>query len=171
MITAGIDYSISCPAICLYSGDSKTPKIADCHFYYLTSVKKYVGKWGGFTGEAYPKWTHPMERYDKISQWAFDKIHMADTVYIEDYGFNANGRITDLAEHTGVLKYRLWQEYMKYSPVSIGSVKKALTGKGNASKEQIGKIWAKEIPPVFTSGKSPIADCIDAYGVLLAGLR
>jgi len=177
MLNVGIDYSLTCPAICVYWGTQTDPKPKDCSFHYLTKTAKLIGDFGNFHGTEYPKWDHPHERYHAIAMWAIDAMRKGrkdytdtPTIWIENYGFNANGRITDLAEHTGVLKQHLWKMGLPYKSVSIGSVKKILTGSGTASKEEIGKVWRKEIPTGFPVGKSPSSDCIDAYGVLLAGM-
>jgi len=174
MYLIGVDYSISCPAVCVYNGVTK-PKPSDCQFFYLTKTKKWIGEWGNVSGQEYPQWEHPMERYTLIADWAIDAMRKGrqdwmdiPKVAIEDYGFNANGRITDLAEHTGVLKKKLWDMDVPYTSVSVGSVKKSLTGKGNSTKEDIGFLYKAEMPTVLPAGISPTADCLDAYGVMLS---
>ena len=40
MIIAGIDYSMSSPAICIHQGDEWS--FSNCSFYYLTNKKKFA---------------------------------------------------------------------------------------------------------------------------------
>jgi Holliday junction resolvasome RuvABC endonuclease subunit len=177
MLYAAIDYSLTSPAVCCYNGSNHFPPITDCQISYLTSVKKYIGVFDNWTGYPHPTYDHQCDRYNKIASWVIDCIRLSRSsaydmplVFIEDYGYSANGRITDLAEHTGTLKNKLWQMGIPFTTKSVTSVKKVLTGKGNSSKMDISEYYIKEIPTGFPMGKSPSADCIDAYGVLLAGL-
>ena len=45
MVIAGIDYSMTCPAICVYNGDGITFSFNQCKFYFLTDRKKYADKY------------------------------------------------------------------------------------------------------------------------------
>lgn len=176
MFIAGIDYSLNSPAVCVYNGNKEQPQIHECNFYYLTKVKKYVGTFDDrFHGTEYPVYDHPVSRYTTIALWVVECLRRnRSTLYdhpvvkIEDYGFNANGRITDLAEHMGILKKTLYDMNISYSKVSVSSVKKTLTGKGNADKNTISELYKREMPSVFQLGKSPYSDCLDAWGVLLS---
>jgi len=177
MFIAGIDYSLTCPAVCVYNGADTRPTFRECHYHYLTKTQKYVGRFGPCMGHAYPSYDHPMVRYSTIADWVVDCLrrHRSELwevplVGIEDYAFSANGRITDLSEYTGILKHKLYDMGIPYKTISISSVKKALVGVGNADKGKISEVYGKEIPSVFQLGKSPISDCLDAYGVLLAGI-
>ena len=63
-----------------------------------------------------------------------------DSLYVEDYAFAACGRITDIAEVLGAIKYNLKSDIQLVSP---GTLKKALTGNGHAEKnDMINKIRA-----------------------------
>lgn len=59
-------------------------------------------------------------------------------VVIEGYAFLANGRITDLAELTGLIKEELViNRGLQLCIIPPASVKKMVTGKGNAKKEVV----------------------------------
>lgn len=189
----GIDYSISCPAVCVYSGKAPNPPLEACQYYYLTSVLKYQGTFytqpnavtagfknhiGSFEGKLHAAWAHPMQRYSHMADWVlniiaiqqiFNHEYTTPLVVLENYGFNASGRITDIAEHTGILKKKLYDANISYTTCTPSQVKKALCGRGNASKEEIAQHYTNT-PSIFRPGKSPLSDCIDAYGLVLAHL-
>ena len=58
-------------------------------------------------------------------------------VALEDYAFAAKGRVFHIAENTGILKYKLFQQGIPLETISPSAVKKNATGKGNADKEMM----------------------------------
>ncbi len=69
----GIDYSITCPSICIYSGNGEFSYKA-CSFFYLTDKKKYEINTKQFQGVRYPVYEILTERYAKLAQWAVNII-------------------------------------------------------------------------------------------------
>ena len=141
MIHIGIDYSMTSPAICIANGDSLS-------FHYLTSVKKFEGKFSGNVyGYVYPDWTEPEERFHKISEWAISVIEKTCdpqwglntpmSVVIEGYSMGSKGKVFHIAENTGILKYKLWQKNITFVTPAPTSIKKFATGKGNADKSMM----------------------------------
>jgi len=170
---AGIDYSMTSPAICTHIG--KRWDFRNCEFYYLTSVKKLAkkfGEHGEFHGNLQPK-KHKSdeERFDTISHWAIQHCFKFDFVAIEGYAFNATGRVFQVAENTGLLKYKLWESNTPFDTYSPSVIKKFATGKGNATKEDMYDAWLKEtgidlkeimIPKREKVG-NPVTDIVDSY--------
>ena len=65
----GIDYSLSCPAICVETDHAED-------FYYLTDKKKYEGTFRpNITGTLHKGYLSPQERYENIADWVIDTIH------------------------------------------------------------------------------------------------
>ena len=85
-----------------------------------------------------------------------ERLKTVDTLVIEDYAFAACGRITAIAEMVGVIKYSFKGEIIMISP---NSLKKALTGKGNATKETMIKT-IKEKYNIPIPDDDDIADAI-----------
>ena len=73
---AGIDYSLTSPSVCTYSGKPEDFSFESCQVYFLSSTKKYSeysfknidGQTTIFT------YKYPEERYDFISDWAIDIV-------------------------------------------------------------------------------------------------
>lgn len=92
-------------------------------------------------------------------------------VLIEDYGFQAKGKITKLAELVGILKYRLLTHNMPFKIVSIGTWKKQVLGKGNLKKADIKAKVLQKFGCYFESQDVCDAFCIMRYGELENSLK
>ena len=87
---------------------------------------------------------------------------------LEDYAYAATGRVFNIGENTGILKYRLARSDINIYTVTPNEVKKFATGKGNANKElmlsnfitQTG-VDVREI--MDYAGENPISDIVDSY--------
>lgn len=173
MRIAGVDYSMTSPAICTHIG--KRWNFKNCEFYYLTSIKKLAkkfGKHGEFHGQLQPKkHKNDEERFEMISHWAIQRCFKFDFVALEGYAFNATGRVFQVAENTGLLKHKLWESNTPFDVYSPSVIKKFATGKGNATKEDMYDAWLKEtgvdlkeimIPNREKVG-NPVTDIVDSY--------
>jgi len=91
-------------------------------------------------------------------------------VLIEDYSFGSKGKVFNLAENCGILKYMLYKAEYKFFTVPPTVVKKYATGKGNATKEKMYEAFLNEtfidlhniISPTTKLG-SPTTDIVDAW--------
>ena len=91
-------------------------------------------------------------------------------VLIEDYSFGSKGKVFNLAENCGILKYMLYKQGYKFFTVPPTVVKKYATGKGNATKEKMYDAFVAEtgvdlhkiISPTTKLG-SPTTDVVDAW--------
>ena len=89
---------------------------------------------------------------------------------IEDYSFGSKGKVFNLAENCGILKYLLFKNGYKFFTVPPTVVKKFATGKGNATKEKMYEFFVKDtmidlhniISPTTKLG-SPTTDIVDAW--------
>lgn len=175
---AGIDYSISCPALAILP-DSKPFLFENVKFFFTTEKKKYAKDFGRqFTGILQPNdYLNNAERF-AFNGTTFSNIcseYKVSTCGIEDYAFAAKGLVFQIGEHTGVLKHMLWQKsiWLKYhSPMSL---KKLATGKGNAKKPDMHAAFVAEtgvdLTQMFgtkTAAESPVSDLVDAYFCLKA---
>lgn len=164
---AGIDYSTTSPSICV-----KVNHCWDIHF--LTDRDGLKEEfWCNpflFFGHDVPKMKGSVHKYSYISSWALDILRNYDVeaVLIEDYAYAATGRVFNIGENTGILKYRLIKNDIKIYTVTPGEVKKFATGKGNANKELMLSnfitstgVDVREI--MNYAGENPISDIVDSY--------
>ena len=181
MIIAGIDYSMNGPCICVYHGvdaytgeDSDIFSFDNCSFFYLTDVKRYAGTFlGNIKGESFNIVGSEDERYDCISGWACDiiKRYKCSQVALEGYSYGSKGKIFHIAENTGVLKYKLYQNGIPVDIIAPTTVKKYATGKGNADKEMMHESFLEEtgkdlkelITPLKSKISNPVSDIVDSY--------
>jgi hypothetical protein len=170
----GIDYSITCPCLCLFD-ERKEFKFNNCFFYYLTNTKKYADKISpNITGESFQEYIQDVDRFDTISQWAVNLCIGAADVGMEGYAYGAKGRVFNLAENMGLLKYKLYKHAIPVTIIEPAKVKKCATGKGNADKQVMYETFSKEtntnLLSVFGQKtlSNPVTDVIDSYYVLKA---
>ena len=101
----GIDLSLTSPAVCYFDGSELN--IDSSYFYYLTSNKKLLRKTEKITGSIIPEHNNDIERYHNISLWILSLINELEPehVFIEGYAFSSTGRVFNIAENCGILKY------------------------------------------------------------------
>ena len=170
MITVGIDYSLTSPCVCI----SKDKTFSNSYFYFLNDRKTVQGKFHNILGEEHEEYLTDQERYENIASWVltilggFEKEEVV--VLIEDYSFGSKGKVFNLSENCGILKYMLYKNDYKFFTVPPTVVKKYATGKGNATKEKMYEAFVAEtgielhniISPTTKLG-SPTTDVVDAW--------
>lgn len=172
---AGIDFSLSCPAMCVHLGD--TWDASNCHFFYLYSVKKWVRRDKNIFSEEFVPYFTAEERLDWIASWFLEQLKQFQSpeVFIENYSYTSHSSSTHiLAEGCGLLKHKLWKNKFKLQTLPVTSIKKFATGKGNATKEGMCRAFVNEqswVDKVICCplGKSPLADLVDAYFIAKMG--
>lgn len=183
----GIDYSMSCPAICVHVGDEWN--LNNCRFYYATAsekfqVKKKLSTGMTVIGGALPsEWKSNIWRYDRISKWAMTVINGSmpeneddDTfIFLEGYAMGAKGQVFNIAENTGILKYKLHLQGIDANIRAPTEVKKFAL-KGNASKKDLyaqflleTNIDLKKLLDETFKAESPSGDIVDSYYVCKYG--
>lgn len=173
MIIAGIDYSLRGPAICLYKPvEGKKFSHENCSFYYLTDNKRQSQYQSTqIFGERLSDWGSDEERYESLADWAIDIVMGASAIGIEGYAFGAHGRVFQIAENQGLLKYKIYQLGIPVTVIPPTEVKKFAVGKGNADKNLMYAGWAAEtgidLKAMLTPNKqesvSPVSDIVDSY--------
>jgi len=177
MIIAGIDYSMTSPAICIYDTDTEF-KFENCDFYFMTQLKKYDDVPLENVHGHYFEYDDSMNRYDLISSHFIDRILDSGVVhvFIEDYSMGSKGKVFNIAENTGILKYRLWLLQIPVTTVPPTVIKKFATGKGNANKERMQEVFEeenavrlKDVLSMTEKQWNPSSDLIDAYYICKYG--
>lgn len=172
MKIAGIDYSITSPAICIYD-DSKPFCFENCEFRFLTDKKKYGKQIApNIQGEFFKDYETDTQRFDNISQWAIDTIKGVNQVALEGYAFSAQGLIFNLAENCGLLKYKIYKENLPLVIYEPGKIKKVAAGKGNSCKDIMYEAFVEqtkvELLKVFDQKtlSNPVTDLVDSYFII-----
>lgn len=170
----GVDYSITCPCLCLYD-ERKTFKFDNCFFYYLTNTKKYADKiLPNITGESFQEYVADTDRFDSISDWAINLCIGASDVAIEGYSYGSKGRVFHLAENMGIFKHKLYKAGVPLTVVEPSKSKKLATGKGNADKQAMYDAFSKETKTDLLLSfeqktlSNPVTDIVDSYFILKA---
>jgi len=172
-VVAGIDYSMTSPAMCIHVGDVWDFKA--CKFFYMSAKEKFVITTKIIFGTKYPEWDQPEQRFNNLSSWASEilKSNKATTAMIEGYAYGAGskGLVFQIGENTGCLKQKIWAAKIPFSVTPPTVIKKFATGKGNANKELMWDFFLAEtkINLFHLLGQeekknwNPVSDIVDAY--------
>lgn len=112
----------------------------------------------------------------RVNQIAADVIGQVervkpDLVVIEGYGFGQMSSIVTLAEIGSVIRFLLWQNEVPFIDVPPSSLKKFLTGHGNAKKEMmILHVFQKFGVTVKTNDEAD-AIALGMFGLCAAGAQ
>ena len=173
---AGVDYSLTSPAICVWkSDDDRLFDFDSCDVYYLEHTSR-PAEHGvlNLHSEPYPKWETEEERHDVLSDWAMSIIQGCE-IFIEGYAFATTGKsyVRSVAENTGLLKHKLYKHKYNYTAIPPTVIKKYATGRGNANKEVMYEAFCDElvtptdlqirIKPKSKKLTNPVTDIVDAY--------
>lgn len=180
MVYCGIDYSITCPCICIYEDTlDLTPR--NVKFYYLqkgVSDKEYSRRLSLGSENIFHKRQEGdgcnIYRYKKVAEYFYGIIESSkvDVVVIEDYALAAMGRVFDIAEATGVLKLMLLESGKRLYAIPPKTSKKYFSKNGNSNKENMVAMmkvmhgW--DIVSEFGKDNygSPVSDMVDSYALL-----
>lgn len=173
MMFAGIDYSITCPAITI--GNSKD--YTKCKSFFYIDSKKFEGKFGdNVYGMLALPYESQMQRIDNLSEWAMAIIRKFKVTQacIEGYSFaSQSGRAFDLGENGGLLKYKLYKENVDFIIAPPKTLKKSFSGNGNANKLVMYESFLQKTNGIDLANllntnpeKNPISDIVDSYAAL-----
>jgi len=177
MSVAGIDLSLTSPALCLFLGDEEF-SFEFCKFKYLTDNNKRLFSNNFLEGSLFPSYGSQYERYENISKWVLNNLndYGITSVFIEDYSYASTGRVFHIAENTGILKYIMWKHNINIIPLPPTVIKKTATGKGNANKELMQTAFVQETGLnlknmlLLTEKQwNPSSDIIDSYFICKHG--
>ena len=184
---AGIDYSLTSPAICVYKEEDGGYFDFDrCMLYYLSNSEKQQQLAAGcgvsnIIAEPYPEWKTEEERHEKLATWAYNIVQGCEEVFLEGYAFatSVQAGVRSMAENTGLLKHKMWKNKLKFQTYPPTVIKKFATGKGNSNKEKMYEAFVDELlTPVDLKERltpkakkiiNPISDIVDSYFIAKCG--
>lgn len=172
---AGIDYSMTSPAVCVYTGNKKKWNARNCSFHFFYFSKKHTTNHPNLIPSRYPEYSSPICRFENLARWTNDVVYGCESVMVEGYSFGSSGRVFDIAENCGILKHKLWYNDVPYVIAEPTVIKKYATGKGNADKQKMFDSYKKEKFSIDlheelnikTTSKigGPISDVVDSYWI------
>jgi Holliday junction resolvasome RuvABC endonuclease subunit len=177
MIVCGIDYSLTSPAIAVHDGNSWD--VSNCRFYFMAHKAKQVITTSQFYGTSYPKYDCDTQRYDNLASWSIGIITSAkvENAFVEGYAFGAVGRVFQIAENAGLLKYNMWKQHVPFGVFAPSEIKKHATGKGNSTKEALYDAFLEEtsidvrqiLGITNKNDWNPLSDIVDSYYIAKLG--
>lgn len=183
---AGIDYSLTSPAICVWKQENdRLFNFTMCDIYYLENSQRRPTRPTengilNLHAEQYPEWETEEQRHDLLSDWTMGIIGGCQ-VFIEGYAFATSGKshVRSVAENTGLLKHKMYKVRQNFFSVPPSKIKKYATGKGNANKELMYNAFCEEphsppdlhkyIKPKSNKLTNPTTDIVDAYWICKYG--
>ena len=184
---AGIDYSLTSPAICVWKGtdDNRQFNFNMCDVYYLETaqrLKRAQHEILNLHAEIYPEWETEEQRHDLLSDWTMSIINGCQ-VFIEGYAFATSGKsyVRSVAENSGLLKHKMYKVKQVFTSIPPSVIKKYATGKGNANKDLMYDAFSEEsntpsdlqktLRPKSNKLTNPITDIVDSYWICKYGWR
>lgn len=166
---AGIDNSISSPAITIMELDEKSFSIVRYNYLNLFKTKKMFVK--DHILEI-PKHKNDIDRIITKNNIIIDFINSNKVLYcaIEDYSFASKGLVYNIAENTGYLKTQLYLSNINIRLYEPTSIKMFYNGKGNADKEAMIKTYKKNnnflnLEDKTLNEQKPLEDIVDSFAV------
>lgn len=182
MIYGGIDYSISCPSLCIYDDRLGEFSHSTCKYYFQqhnVSDKERERRRELKLENIHPsvqyKWTDDYHRFFGLADWFLSILiqYRVEVVAMEDYALNAQGKVFNIAECTSFLKNFMMLTGIKFYTFPPCYVKKTFAGRGNAMKEDMGREYERKygvnISSLFEKDDdwgSPISDIVDSHAML-----
>lgn len=167
---AGIDYSMTSPAICVHPLDLDF-HYNNCKFFCITDVKN-LNKLENIEIQSHEIFFNDTERFENISNEFIDWMSLfdIDICNIEGYSMGSTGRIFNIAENAGLLKHKIYNSSIKLLITPPTEIKKFATNKGNAKKNVMEEAFIKEtninlkeLLNQKPNAENPSSDLIDAY--------
>lgn len=177
MILAGVDYSMSCPAMVI---GKKGCCFDELKFYSFIKKKKHASIKEQIKLFDYPLYNSEEERFNNLADILINVIKESkvDKVLIEGYSFGstASGMVFQIAENTGIFKHKLYKEGIAFDVVPPTVVKKSFTGRGNVQKGVMYMEFRDKHCPyeihhaigettIPNNIGNPVSDLIDAYAI------
>jgi Holliday junction resolvasome RuvABC endonuclease subunit len=169
---AGIDNSMSSPAITIFDLDDKTLEIKNYDYISLYKVKKQLVQDHIFT---IPEYDNECQRIVEKNNFLVDILVKREVEYaaIEDYAFSSTGMSYSIGENTGYLKCELFKNKIKLRKYEPTSVKMFFTSLGNADKDLMMKTYIHDysnclnLPDKIINEKKPLEDIADSFAICM----
>jgi Holliday junction resolvasome RuvABC endonuclease subunit len=169
----GIDYSMTCPAVCVAYNGQRT-----CYAWPSSyNGEEYIDN-PAFSVRVLPNvlaWAYPIDRFDQLARKVLFPLNKFEgtqpIVYIEGYSMGSKGQTFHIAENTAILKHYFHRVGIEVREVAPTTVKKFATGSGRAQKEDMYDAFVAKtgiqlqgmLTPKRKKLGSPVSDIVDAF--------
>ena len=189
MIIAGLDFSITCPTICIHdiTNDLKHSAVK-FYFNQYNPTKKEYTRWEAnqFRFEnifcsRQNEYTDNIHRFYYLSDWVscILKENNVSTLILENYALGAKGKVFNIAEATGITKLHVKMLGINIVTIEPTKNKKIFSNYGNANKEKMIMTYNEmnnvNISEIFSSKKdltgSPVSDIVDSFSLIYSYLK
>lgn len=169
---------MSSPAMCVHTGDEWS--YDNCNFYsYSTKKRPLVDDTGKYSMKTIPDWENSQERFYNLSAYFMNIIDgvKPTKVVIEDYSFGSTGKVFNIAENAGLLKYFIWEGCYPLDAIPPTVIKKYATGSGAATKDKMYEFFLKDTIDDISERfgikphLGPINDYVDSYWICKYGFE
>ena len=189
MRIAGIDYSITCPALCIYDTEDVFSHENLRFFVAKKALSRKeekrvsdLGEWNRNIRLVRQADSENDTRRFLLTAYFFSGLireNGVEKVFMEAYAYNGKGKVFNLAEATGTLKLLLFLDSVPLVLFPPLFVKKTFTGKGNANKEKMISRYEdlmgvnlREMYGVAGDfSDSPVSDVVDAAAMVYTALH
>jgi len=181
MKIAGLDLSMSCPAITIFDCD-KTLCLENLEFHYLIGTKKQIKvQYEPFVsiGENIPTdYKNNDDRWHQIATWVYNTVKECEWVNLESQSFGSIGSaLCQISEMHGVVRNYMFRNNINILLTPPSQNKKKFSGKGNATKlEMISAFDSKyncnimQEYNIIGNNLHPVEDIVDSVA-LMEGLK
>ena len=181
MKIAGLDLSMSCPAITVFDCN-KELKLENLEFHYLIGTKKHIitRTESYYTeGQSIPTdYANNEERWDLIGTWVYNCVKDCEWINLESQSYGSVGSmLCQISEMHGVVKHILYKNKINILLTPPSQNKKSFSGKGNATKlEMIDAFNIKYKCDILNdynitgNNLHPVEDIVDSVA-LMEGLK
>ena len=177
MIYGGIDYSITCPCLCIYNDKDGAFSHDTCTYFFQKSSKAKIQSKDPRLQNINPSiqysWKNDQYRFLALADYFLSILIQYDVkvVAMEGYAMAAKGKVFDIAECTSSLKQFMALTGIEFVTFPPPYVKRIFSGKGNASKEEMCDEYLRKYGVDISSilnGKysSPVSDIVDSHAML-----
>ena len=143
MKIAGIDNSLSCPAVTIFEIDDETYNIVkkECFIVICEESKGTKKELNTIFDEVQKNntvilkpFTNEYDRMNRKNKYIANRVKDCEYVAIEDYSYASKGLVTKIAENTGILKSYLYDSGSKLRTYEPTTIKMFFCGNGSANK-------------------------------------
>lgn len=176
MYILGLDYSISLASLCAYDTEKDKYEITSwCGDTYKRYARERT-KVGNFTFECV-RVENKHHFYHAQAESIFDKIksYKDGVMGIEDFAYGAVGKVINLGEQVGKIKYLYYKKFNKEIikiPISHGKMCVNEAHRGDVGKYTNIEYFIKNLTPKLLDKMNlkiedinPLSDWVDSYGI------
>ena len=169
MVLAGLDNSMSSPAVTIFNLDENLNIISTDYISIFKTKKQHIEN----HIFPMPDFENECQRITEKNDFLVNELvkRKVEYIAIEDYSFASTGQVYGIGENTGYLKCLLYKNNIKIRKYDPNSIKMAFTGKGNASKTEMMETYKFEynnllnLPEKIISTDKPLEDITDSFAI------